>query len=118
MGAGWASGCPGGASLQPEISIARRLAAWTMAGRWWYRKRHSRGYLMAVQNDPLKLGYNRWERFLNQVSGSDGEDREVDQLSEKMVAIKAKALSDGVLTQAEVGEIHDKMEVVAQAYVA
>lgn len=73
---------------------------------------------MAVSNDPLKLVYNRWERFLNSVSDKLGGHRELDELSEKMSEVKAKAFADGVLTMQEREEIASRMELIAKAYEA
>jgi hypothetical protein len=115
-GASICASARGGGAFGASHAPITRPIIWTETHRWWYRRRHSGGNFMAVQNDPLKLVYNRWERFLNRVSGTLGKDRELDQLSEKMVDIKSKAFSDGILTQEEIGEIHHRLENVAQAY--
>jgi hypothetical protein len=71
---------------------------------------------MPAVNNPIHVVYNRWERFLNDVSRSVGKDRELDGLSDKLAELKSEALKDGVLTTSELDQIHAKMEQVTKAY--
>lgn len=68
-----------------------------------------------VQN-PVNTLYNRWERFLNKVSSTVGGDRELDQLSEKLLDIKKAAYRDNALSAGELEGIYGRMEVITQAY--
>jgi hypothetical protein len=71
---------------------------------------------MPVTNNPIHVVYNRWERFLNDVSRSVGKDRELDGLSDKLAELKGDAMRDGAISSTELDQIHAKMEQVTRAY--
>src|ERR1044071_2974495 len=71
---------------------------------------------MPVDNNPLNVVYNRWERFLNDVSKTVGQDRELDELSNKVNEMKTQAFAGGSLTTEKLDALYARMELVAKAY--
>lgn len=66
--------------------------------------------------NPLHVVYNRWERFLNDVSRTVGGDRELGELSNKVGDLKKKAFADGQLSAQELEGLYANMELIAKAY--
>src|SRR2546422_1011109 len=70
----------------------------------------------SIAAKPLDVVYNRWERFLNDVSKTVGGDRELSELSSKVNDLKSQAYADGNLSADELDKIYAQMELVARAY--
>ncbi len=70
-----------------------------------------------VEPGSLKRVYDTWERFLNRTSALFGKDRELDQLSSKVVKAKERAFADRVLTRKELDEIQSLQGLIGKAYV-
>src|SRR5688572_17336903 len=67
-------------------------------------------------SNPLHVVYNRWERFLNDVSKTVGGDRELSELSNKVGDLKKRAYADGKLSAQELEGLYSNMELIAKAY--